>query len=208
MIPSVNAETETCSSSANLAKPNNFLDGFYAFRDKTFTFVSGLTGSSAVGPVSSTYNGYISVEPNTTYYFSAPDSGASRLIIAFLDSDFNQLTYTSKKMTSISAVSPENASYAILYHYYGTLNGTSYYFSATNEYVDYVETACTVTEEPEEPIIPDTTLDSFYSIYVEKLTLLSNYALENRFVLSAITIILVLVCLELFIYLIKGGRKR
>lgn len=64
----------------------------------------------------------------------------------------------------------------------------------------------TVIEPPEEPIVADTTLDSFYSIYFEKLTSLSNFATENKFILSAITILIFICCLELFLYLVRRRK--
>lgn len=61
--------------------------------------------------------------------------------------------------------------------------------------------------DPEEPVItPDTTLDNFYSIYFDKLTSLSNFAAENKFILSAITILLFVCCLELFLYLVRRRK--
>ena len=82
----------------------------------------------------------------------------------------------------------------------------------------------TETEEPETPVDPETPTDpdeptieetdqgvllsNFYSIYIEKLSSISNFAIENKFVLSAITIILLLVCLDLFLYLFKGGGHK
>ena len=79
------------------------------------------------------------------------------------------------------------------------------------EYIAYEE--CNTSPEPEVPedeptITPDSTLDNFYSIFLDKLKALSNFSLENKFVLSAISIVLALICLEFIIYLFKGGRWR
>lgn len=75
-------------------------------------------------------------------------------------------------------------------------------------YSSNIDILCLPTESSEEPIIPDTTLDDFYSIYTSKLTLLSNYVVENKFLFSWIGIILLFCILEIILKLLnlKGGK--
>lgn len=72
---------------------------------------------------------------------------------------------------------------------------------------DFDLSTCPAIEEPE-PIVPDTTLDNFYSIYVSKLKELSDFTIENKFVLSAFVIVLIFALLASFTHLFFGRRKR
>lgn len=65
------------------------------------------------------------------------------------------------------------------------------------------------SEKTEEPIIADTTLNSFYTLYLNKIKSLADYSLENKYVLSAIAIIITFTIIGLFIYFFKkGGYQR
>ena len=62
--------------------------------------------------------------------------------------------------------------------------------------------------EPEDPVVPvptDTTLDTFYSIYLDKLSTATTYATENKFLLGFIGIILSFIILELVLKLVRNG---
>lgn len=62
--------------------------------------------------------------------------------------------------------------------------------------------------EPDEPIIADTTLDEFYSLYVSKLQFLFQYAVENKFILGFIAIILLFIVLEIVLSLFRKSGYR
>lgn len=65
------------------------------------------------------------------------------------------------------------------------------------------------SSEPEEPIIDtDNPITEFYSLYLDKLGMLANYSLENKYLLSFIGVILLFILLELFLLLFKGGKRR
>ena len=66
----------------------------------------------------------------------------------------------------------------------------------------------TPPEEPEPTIEPDTTLDNFYTIAINKLVELSNFTLENKFTLFALGIVIFFTIIGLFIHLFKGGRRQ
>ena len=93
------------------------------------------------------------------------------------------------------------------------------YFENTTFWLVEGDSVCVESTDPEvppveepdntEPIIPDSTLTDFYSLYLSKLTLLSQYSLENKYLLSAIGIMLVFIVLELVLFLFnRGGYKR
>ena len=65
-------------------------------------------------------------------------------------------------------------------------------------------------EEPEKPtpLPADVTLDSFYTICIEKIVELSNFTIENKFLLFAFSIIIFFTIIGLFIHLFKGGRRQ
>lgn len=74
------------------------------------------------------------------------------------------------------------------------------------------DSICTTTidpnPEPEPEIPPDNTLDSFYALYITKLSDFSNYALENKYILGTLVIIILFIVLELIFKLFnKGGYK-
>jgi len=212
LIPglSVHALEITCSNSKNLLKPNNFVSGIY----QPFEY-----SPVDVGYADTSYNGLIPVSPSTDYSYhhdsTASGSTPYRIAIAYYDSSYNYLSSTNERSNystfKYTFTTLDNAYYITLHLYHAkldTLNTVSYQLeqgSAITDFVEYEE--CIIEPEPE-PIIPDSTLDTFYALFVDKLKLLSKFSVENKFILSAITIIIVLVCLELFLHLIKGGRKR
>ena len=62
---------------------------------------------------------------------------------------------------------------------------------------------------PDEPVIADVTLDTFYSIYLEKMSNLATYSIENKYLLAFVTIIFLFGILELILFLFnRGGYRR
>lgn len=126
-----------------------------------------------------------------------------------------------KYTNSYSSVSELNSNDTIIYSSQGSLEGLSYFnlsfyvYEVNNYYKpnsdviltlsDYELTECPVIDEP---VVPDSTLDNFYSIYLDKLKLLSDYVLENKFFFSAIGIILLFIVLEFILHLFFINRRR
>lgn len=208
-VASVNAEAEiSCSTSKNLLKLNNFVQG------NPTDIVIG-----SIGYYTYSYNGYIQVKPSTAYHYAnhfTTSSTPRRVAVVFYGQDFKKLSYLNDKVTSsyhdYSFTTPDNAYYITLHLYtvnFATLNSSPYQLEEGSSKTDYVDYEQCPVEEPEpepEPIIPDTTLDNFYSIYVTKLKELSDFSIENKFVLSAFVIVLIFALLALFIHLF-GRRK-
>lgn len=142
----------------------------------------------------------------------------------FYDADGNKLNTdgrfsgTMSKMSDTGVItytyngSLENASYFHM-NFYVNSSGTITYPNKTSILTvsEYELTTCPVVEEPEpepepEPIIPDITLDNFYSIYVTKLKEFSQYSFENKYILGTLSIILLFIILEIILNLF-GRRK-
>lgn len=212
-VSSVNAVEISCSTSKNLLKPANFIDGLY----KPFDY-----SPVDVGYYHVSYGSLIPVEPSTTYTYLhdfTTSTSPRRVAIVYYDENYQYLSYINEKTTSSSfkySFTTLSNSYYITLHLYSanldTLNSNQYQLSkgsSITEFVDYEE--CVIEEpEPDIPeedpvVIPDTTLNDFYSIYLDKLKLLFNYAQENKFLLSFIGIILLFVILEIILILFRKG---
>ena len=160
---------------------------------------------------------FIEVKPGITYTFTHFDSSLSPVqspsynYLNVYDANFNRLSGNQNWFAPPYTITfPDNAKYVLYCSWKsnkflkyniqleeGTISSTS-----DLSFVAYEEKIST-PDEPDKPIIADTTLNSFYTIYIEKITHLSTFATENKFVLSAITIILFVGCLELFLYLAR-----
>lgn len=213
MTLSVNAEEVdiSCSTTGNLIKPNNFIVGIY----KPFDY-SPNDNYNEIGYITHSYASIIPVESMTSYKFFADVSYSGKILriaIAYYDEDFNYISYFNERVTSpnfyYSFTTIENSRYVTLHLYidgYSSqyqgfadeLNSVYYHFSKTDvSRIDYEQ--CPVE-------VKDTTLDNFYSIYVTKLKELSEFTIENKFVLSAFVIVLIFALLASFIHLF-GRRK-
>lgn len=160
---------------------------------------------------------FFEIKPGTTYTFTHFDSSFSPVqspsynYLYIYDSDFIRLSSNQNWFAPPYTITlPDNAKY-ILYCSWKSKKFLNYNIqleegaiTSTSDlsFVAYEE-KISIPEEPDTPIVADTTLDNFYSIYIEKLTTLSSFATENKFILSAITIILFVGCLELFLYLAR-----
>lgn len=208
IIPSVNAEELPTvpiegmgfanSTNKNLLKPGWGIAAYY----NGFMPLSEMSGYPAL-------DNFIPVSGNTTYYYSSNFNS----FCTFIELN-SSLAFVNRfqKWPNFSFTTTSNTRYINFScsTYVSDISSSNNWFqleegNAKTDYIPYEEKLL----EPEpEPIEPDTTLDSFYSMYLEKLTSLSTFAVENKFVLSAITIILVLVCLETFLYLFRKGGYR
>lgn len=154
-------------------------------------------------------NAYFSkIKSNTTYYFSSNN----KLYYTFVeyDENLNQVNSFSK-WNNNSFTTTENTQYInfIAYTTYSDITNETWYYqlelgTTGTDYVEYED--CIINIEP--TVSADTSLDTFYSIYLNKLVLLANFSTENKFVLSALVIILVFTLTGLFIHLFKGGRRQ
>ena len=78
----------------------------------------------------------------------------------------------------------------------------------TQEELSYVPYEEYVAPPEPTPIPADTTLDTFYSIYLDKLSTATTYATENKFLLGMIGVILSFIILELVLNLFRNGGYR
>ena len=168
---------------------------------------------------------FIEVKPNTNYTFTLFNSSLTPIqsfnndYIYLFDENFSKVLNKQSFFSPPYNFTTTETSKYFLFCSYTTYSVVNKNYATSNfqleeskitsssdlSFVEYLESSGN-TEEDDPVIIPDATLDNFYTIYIEKLSSISNFATENKFVLSAIVIILVLVCLELFLYLCKGGR--
>ena len=176
-----------------------------------FTFNNGYWGILDETDLSSTSKQYfvndylIEVKPSTTYRLDSTRS--LPYYIHFFDENLNKLSSTTYYPAS-SFTSQDNAKYLLFGRYdvpsntFKIVSDHSFMIHEGNSNIDYVD----YEECPAN--VPDTTLDNFYSIYVSKLKELSEFTIENKFVLSAFVIVLIFAFLASFIYLFFGRRKR
>ena len=163
---------------------------------------------------------FIEVEPNTIYTLSHYDNNFSPIksptshYMYFFDKDFKQVDYYNRASYS----SPKNLTTKsdAKYFLYCT-----YYVKVPNNIVQLEKGQITIKEElsyvpyeeyvaPSEPtpLPADTTLDTFYSIYLDKLSTATTYAIENKFLLGMIGVILSFIILELVLNLFRNGGYR
>lgn len=205
-VPNVNASEISCSTSINLLKPNNFIEGLYSPYDSS---------PSDIGYVSYSYNGVIPVEPSTTYYYKHSFSTSynpKRVAVVYYDKDFQYISYTNQRTTSNyhehSFKTPDNA-YYITFHLYNlnlqSLNSSQYQLQKDSNVIEFVDYIQCSPEEPDEPIIPDNTLGTFYSIFIDKITYFSNYCVENKFLLGTFGIVILFIVIEIILNLFRKG---
>lgn len=217
LAPSVKAEENviSCSNSKNLFK-RSFIKGGYKNLSDTVPTFDDSDNLFATNP------NFIKVIPNETYTYSMSVSVAQTYLLQF-DENFGYVGYDiesrnpsnfSYKINSKTAYLKISVrSYTLDKYFWPVYNDSTAWFQLENsdsktEFVAFEE--CNTTpDEPEKPVA-DATLDSFYSIYLDKLGMLVDYTSQNKIILSFIGIILLFVCLEIFLQLffINGRRKR
>lgn len=150
---------------------------------------------------------HIPVDASTTYTLFIED-GTTINSITQIIGDGNLLINHTTTSPSLTFTTLWNSTYIRI----ATNAYSSDFLSSARFWLVKGDSVCTpTTEEPSEPVIPggDSTLDDFYSIYLDKLSLLANYAKENKFVLSFVGIILLFVVLEIILFLFnRGGYRR
>lgn len=221
-VAQVNASTSVSGpiEAGITVAPNSCSNNLFKYDYTNVTFSNGywnILDETELTTNSSRYNAnnyFIELKQNTTYYFYTFLSSPNGKLYFFKD-DFT----LSKEKQSINATSnksfiiPTDTKYVLFTHYTFPSLSLTYNnkfmiseIEGLKEFVAYEECAIE-PDKPNEEIIPDTTLTDFYSLFTDRLTFLSKYALENKFILSAICILLSFICLELLIYLFKGGRR-
>lgn len=76
------------------------------------------------------------------------------------------------------------------------------------------EEVCIPSSEEPEPNPPptptpvDSSYTDFLNLYLDKLGLIANFSLENKYMLSFIGILILFIFLELFLFLLRGRRRR
>lgn len=198
------------SSSKNLLKPGF---GPSAYTGNYWYVITDTSSTSKRYPV---LNNFIKVKPNTTYTFSSN----LRLNFYFyeFDSSFNDIV-SFQAFPSWSFTTNENCSYFLLgaYAHVTVLNDSQYWFQleegdVATDYVEYAENL------ESDPIISDfpkpqetdqsKILQNFYTLFLDRLKFISEYAINNYLFLAFIGIFLILVILEIFLYLYnRGGYK-
>ena len=223
-IPNVNARTELsdplqCFGVSSPSSTKNILN----FEWNEYC---GYVNSRFYDYSDSTSGGYycidnfIEVEPNTIYTLSHYDNNFSPIkapkphFMYFFDKDFKELDSYGRDYFA----SPKNLTTKLdaKYFLYCTYN-----VKASDNIVQLEKGEITTKEEliyvpyeeyvaPPEPMpLPaDTTLDTFYSIYLDKLSTATTYATENKFLLGMIGVILSFIILELVLNLFRNGGYR
>ena len=178
---------------------------------------------------------FIEVEPDTTYTLThfdvdtfQPIRSAEYNRVYIFDDNFNELHQIQDwYFPPYNFTTPSNGKY-LLYCTYGSkgnagvgsnrrefqlekgkiTNTSELTYVAYEEYVEPEPEPELPPVEPEDPVVPvpaDTTLDTFYSIYLDKLSTATTYATENKFLLGFIGIILSFIILELVLKLFRNG---
>jgi hypothetical protein len=167
------------------------------------------------------------VKSNTTYYlkFFVSDINSSLLDRVYLyDENKNYLTFSNAGDFDYSYDSdnymlilniPENANYSYL-----SLVFTYQYFNKSSfAFADVDLSECpsikdeTVTpSNPDNPSVVETEQSkifaNFYTLFLDKLKFISNYATNNYLFLAFLGVILSFIVLELFLNLYRGGGYR
>ena len=231
-IPKVSAMTEvrTFEEAEITIAPNSCTDNLLKY-EVTNVLYNGsifLLTDDELSSNSSTYmsnNYFTEVKPGQTYHFYNSVRWLNSFVYFFKEDLSASSTKSIQLYDSGPITVPTDAKYLLFTMYTSAPNAHSYtgkfMISEKSDLTSYVEYAeCTITpdppEEPEQPdepdkpeIIPDTTLDDFYNLFISKLKDLSQYSLNNKFILGAIAIIVLFTVLELVLKLFyRGGYRR
>lgn len=214
MIPSVNAaEIDSCYNNYLI----NITWGNYYSRYDVNSDSWQITSYSNEGYVESLQY-LFPAKPNTTYYikfFTGKTFSSSTNYFSyfyFYDSDKKYLSsssslYGSTLNDQFYFTTPSNPDFSYVSFDLPQVNRTI--LGTTIAFADFNLSTCPIVEEPEpEPIMPDSTLDSFYLVYTSKLKEFTDYALENKYILGVLGIILLFIVLEIILNLFRKGGYR
>lgn len=163
---------------------------------------------------------FIEVEPDTTYTLSHYDNNFSPIkaptahYMYFFDKDFKQLdSYGREYFQSPKNLTTKSDAKYFLYCTYRAKEPNNIVQLekgeiTTKEELSYVPYEEYVAPPEPMPLPADTTLDTFYSIYLDKLSTATTYAIENKFLLGMIGVILSFIILELVLNLFRNGGYR
>lgn len=228
-IPNVNALTKLdnpldCFSIASPSSTKNMYLTDWGTKEKSCGYVNSIfyQYSSDTGSQYYCNNNFIEVEPNTTYTFThfnnsfSPVQSSSYNNIYLFDENFNQLLKTQNWFAPpYNFTTVANSKYFLYctYSSFGSFSNQKIQLekgSISKNDLAYVEYEKKQELPPEDdiPIVADTTLDGFYSIYVSKLKELSDYVIENKFLLGTFGIILSFIVLEIILNLFRKGGYR
>lgn len=231
-IPSVNASTNLdnpldCFSIASPSSTKNIFSNNWGTSENACGYINGYFKHFSSDDTGSQYyciNNFIEIESETTYTFTHFDSSYLPIdsprynSFYIFDENFTKLSDFSNWFSPpYNYTTPANAKY-LLYCTHTSFSSvpsnlniqlelgpiTSINDLSFEEYKEYIDEPVI----PEEPIIADTTLDTFYSIYLSKLQSFSQYVIENKFLLGTIGIILLFVVLEIILNLFRKGGYR
>lgn len=165
---------------------------------------------------------FFEVKPDTTYTFTHfntsfnPVNSPNYNYLRIYDSDFTLLLNPQEWFSPPYTITMPSTAKYVTYCSYNSTNFLNFNIQleegaisskADLSFVAYEELV-SVPEDPETPIVADTTLDSFYSIYLDRLSLVSMYAIENKFLLGTLGIILLFIVLEIILNLFRKGGYR
>ena len=163
---------------------------------------------------------FIEVEQDTIYTLSYYDNNFSPITspkkhyMYFFDKDFKQVdSYGRAYFPSPKNLTTKSDAKYFLYCTYKSKASDNIVQLEKGEITTQDELTYVPYEEyvapPEPTPLPaDTTLDTFYSIYLDKLSTATTYAIENKFLLGMIGVILSFIILELVLNLFRNGGYR
>ena len=174
----------------------SYIDSLDSSFNKTYTFF--------IKNNSDSFDNYLNLfDLSISQIRFKPQSSAYTADLSLSSYTFKQSSYNSNNILSLE-----------FYSKTGTLENLKSLLESGDIVPYLVEGSeiCSFSVEPDDPVTPspsDNPITDFYSIYLDKLTLLSNYSLENKYLLSFVSILVLFIFLELLFVLLprKRGRK-
>lgn len=204
IMPGVKAEENviTCSNTKNLFD-NKFIKGSYTL---TNNVPNDFTTDGANTNIRVVSTSFIEVLPNTTYFYSQNYS-AGYMYILYFDEAFKGIgSFPGSPTTRFSFTTPNKTKYVRLMNQNNSM--CSLFWPDYNSGKGWAQLELGDTQTERVAYEPCAGVDTYYSIYTSKLTLLSNFVLENKFMFAFVAIILLFVILEIILKLLnlKGGK--
>ena len=163
---------------------------------------------------------FIEVESDSVYTFTyfdvdtfLPRYSYKYNYLYIFDENFKQVWWKQDWYTPpYNLTIPSNGKYLLHCNYQGRMSYAPIQLEkgeiTTKEELSYVPYEEYVAPPEPMPLPADTTLDTFYSIYLDKLSTATTYATENKFLLGMIGVILSFIILELVLNLFRNGGYR